>query len=141
MTGQDVDRLFDLLAIFRPKDKRLKDQTLRNAWMFVLKPYDPDDVREAVAEYFREKSYWPDVTEIAKRCPPVAGKSDNTPIVPAGWEKQAEALKRFEELKKRRREAGIPDNWKEAREAGFAAAEYEKATDELGIGVEVCLWP
>lgn len=140
MTGQDIDRLFELLAIFRPKDKHLENQALKNAWLFVLKPYSVDDVREAVAQYFRESSYWPDVTEIAKRCPPVSAAADNIPAVPDGWEKQDETLKRFEELKKRRREAGIPADWEEAREAGLTVAEYEKITDEAGLGVEVCLW-
>lgn len=71
MTGQDIDKLFELLAIFRPGDKHLGDKQLRSAWLFVLKPYAPEDVREAVAQYFRESSYWPDVTDIAKRCPKI----------------------------------------------------------------------
>lgn len=69
MTREDTDRLFALLAIYRPNDPHAEDNTLRSAWALVLEPYAPDDVRAAVAAYFRESKYWPDVTDIASRCP------------------------------------------------------------------------
>ena len=69
MTREDTDRLFELLSIYRPNDPHAQDKTLRSAWALVLEPYAPEDVRVAVAEYFRESKYWPDVTDIASRCP------------------------------------------------------------------------
>ena len=58
MTGQDIDRLFELLAIFRPGDKHLEDQNLKNAWLFVLKPYCPEDVRKALPPSRSRKPKW-----------------------------------------------------------------------------------
>ena len=69
MTKEDVKNLWELFRVFRPNDPHLKDGTLRKAWALVLEPYSVDDVRAAVAEYFREHKYWPDVTDIASRCP------------------------------------------------------------------------
>lgn len=69
MTRADVDRLFQLLAIYRPGDARADNKQLRAAWALVLEPYPPEAVREAVAAWFRECSWWPDVSDIARRCP------------------------------------------------------------------------
>lgn len=69
MEKTDVKNLWELLRIFRPNDPHLRDKKLQSAWALVLAPYAVDDVRAAVAAYFREQSYWPDVTEIAARCP------------------------------------------------------------------------
>lgn len=142
MTGQDVDRLFELLAIFRPKDKHLEDKQLRSAWLFVLKPYAPDDVREAVAEYFRESSYWPDVTDIAKRCPKITRntRDDLPPADDKHWKKQQEWAKHYDDVRCRRREAGFPETWLEAKEAGgWTMKEYQDAMDEAGLGFELIL--
>lgn len=69
MTKEDIDNLFELLAIYRPKDRHLSDKTLKSAWLLVLEPYKPADVKQAVGAYFRESGYWPDVSDIATRCP------------------------------------------------------------------------
>lgn len=71
MTREDVGRLFELLAIYRPGDRHLQDSTLRSAWALVLAPYSPESVREAVGAYFRESKFWPDVTDLAQRCPAI----------------------------------------------------------------------
>lgn len=142
MTGQDVDKLFELLAVFRPKDKHLEDQTLKNAWLFVLKPYDPEDVREAVAQYFRESSYWPDVTDIAKRCPKIvrSTRDDPPPATDKHWQKQQEWAKHYNDLRRKRREAGLPETWWEAKEAGgWTMEEYDKAVDEAGLGFDTIM--
>lgn len=69
MTKKDVERLFELLAIYRPGDRHLEDKTLKAAWLLVLEPYAPADVKAAVGAYFRESKYWPDPSDIAMRCP------------------------------------------------------------------------
>ena len=81
MTREDTDRLFELLAIYRPGDPRAEDKLLRSAWALVLEPYAPEDVRAAVAEYFRACKYWPDVTDIASRCPQPTAAAE-----PERWE-------------------------------------------------------
>lgn len=79
MKRNEIDDLFRLLAIFRPGDKHLSDPMLRSAWFLILEPFDHDEVRDAVAGYFRENKYWPDVTDIAKRCPrPVCAEPAGT---------------------------------------------------------------
>lgn len=141
MTGQDVDRLFELLAIFRPGDRHLEDRQLRSAWLFVLKPYEPEDVRSAVAEYFRERKYWPDVTDIANLCPKITKNTRDwtTPDTDRHWKKHAELLERYMVLKRRRREAGLPETWREALEAGLTAHGYVKAACEAGLWVDTIM--
>ena len=68
MTREDTDRLFELLRLFRPGDPKVDNKRLRSAWALVLEPYEVDDVRSAVADYFRGNSFFPDVTDIATRC-------------------------------------------------------------------------
>lgn len=141
MTGQDIDQLFELLAIFRPGDKHLTDQNLKNAWLFVLKPYCPEDVRKAVAEYFRHDKYWPDVTDIAKLCPelPKASSVPQLAEVDRYWRKQREMLDRYEALKRQRREAGLPETLLDARDAGMSLEEYDRLTEGDGLEFEVIL--
>lgn len=143
MTGQDVDKLFELLAIFRPKDKHLEDQALRNAWLFVLKPYAPEDVREAVAQYFRESSFWPDVTDIAKRCPkviPESTREEAPPDTGRHWKRQLELAEHYGNLRCKRREAGLPETWWAAKEAGgWTLEEYDKAVEDAGLGFDTIM--
>lgn len=145
MTGNDIDRLFELLAIFRPGDKHLEDRKLRSAWLLVLKPYSVEDVREAVASYFREKRYWPEVTEIATRCPNIESRQKPRRVPPPEtfWERW---VSRNRQLEDRRREAGFPGTWSEAKDRGYKTmTEYEEAMDEAGLGLEITLdnsmWP
>lgn len=138
MTGQDIDRLFELLGIFRPGDKHLEDQNLKNAWLLVLKPYKTEDVRNAVAEYFRQNKYWPDVTDISRLCPPIKTESRNelSKKTDHNWEKQLETLRRYKDLKRRRREAGLPETGWEAKEAGMSVEEYDQFTAAAGLELE-----
>lgn len=141
MTGQDIDRLFELLAIFRPEDKHLTDQSLKNAWLFVLKPYCPEDVREAVAEYFRQNKYWPDVTDIAKLCPPIEAESRSgfSERTDHSWQKQLEMLRKYNDLKRRRQEAGLPETPWEAKESGMSFEEFDQLVESVGLGFEEVL--
>lgn len=68
---EDIDNLFDLLAIFRKNDPHLEDKKLRSAWLLVLSPYERDDVRNAIGAWFRKSKYWPEPAEIAALCPPL----------------------------------------------------------------------
>lgn len=80
MTREDIENLWKLLEVFRPKDQRLKDKRLKSAWLAVLEPYKPEDVKTAVIEYFRTSGYWPDVSDISMRCPqPVSRSSEYKP--------------------------------------------------------------
>ena len=80
MTREDIENLWKLLEVFRPKDPRLKDKRLKSAWLAVLEPYKPEDVKTVVIEYFRTSGYWPDGSDISMRCPqPVSRSSEYKP--------------------------------------------------------------
>lgn len=68
MTRDDIRDLWRFLALFRPGDRRVENQELKAVWALVLEPYDRDEVRAAVVAHFRESKYWPDVTDITRRC-------------------------------------------------------------------------
>lgn len=54
-----------------------QDKQLKSAWFLILEPWSPAEVKQAVAEQFREHKYWPDVTDISMRCPKrSSGSSD-----------------------------------------------------------------
>lgn len=107
MTKEDMNGIWKLLGTYRAGDKRLGDKTLLQAWYLVLEPYEAEEVRRAVADYFRERKYWPDVTDIASRCPkparPVAadpepGRYDAAGIVPWGFRSFEENTRQLEAL-------------------------------------------
>lgn len=144
MDRQDIADLWALLAVFRPRDPHLRDKTLRAAWAMVLEPYGRDDVRKAVAEYFRESKYWPDVTDIARRCPKPAGAADP--------EDHLEAMRRAKPSPEQRsREeamhagyrsyraaleaAGLP-SLSQARAQGMRCADWDALTQGAGIWLE-----
>ena len=141
MTGQDIDRLFELLAIFRPGDKHLADRNLKNAWLLVLKPYKTEDVRNAVAEYFRKNKYWPDVTDIANLCPEIdkADRNGLSEKTDRHWKKQLEMLRRYDDLKRKRRDVGLPETRWEAKKAGMSFEEFDQLGEGDGLGFEEVL--
>lgn len=140
MDKQDIADLWALLAVFRPNDPHLRDKTLRAAWALVLEPYSRDDVRKAVAEYFREKKFWPDVTEIAGRCPqprepealeamryrqPTAGERQRT----------AEMVRRWRAYRAALEAAGLP-GLSQAQAQGMRCADWDALTRSAGICLE-----
>lgn len=68
MKKKDIERLFDLLSIYFPGHPSLRDNVLRSAWLLVLKPFEPDDVKRAVAAYLRDCQHFPHPQEIAVKC-------------------------------------------------------------------------
>ena len=137
LTREDTDNLFKLLAIYRPNDPRAEDITLRSAWALVLEPYDPADVKAAVVAYFREKKFWPDVTDIATRCPPLPQTQHQPPPPTGGYIDHAvEALReRWQDLCRQRRAARVPGTWEEAKKAGLTAEAWMNMLDERGFAL------
>lgn len=137
MTQEEIDKLFELLLVFRPNDPRAKDKRLKSAWYLVLAPYKRDDVREAVAGYFREKSFWPDVTDIASRC---HMPEDRTPTEDGLCRKDGECPRCvqpnvwewWQAREKAKEYAGIPPLLK-AFEDGMSIEEYMAMCDKAGI--------
>jgi len=137
VTREDTDNLFKLLAIFRPNDPRAEDTTLKSAWALVLEPYAVEDVRAAVAAYFREKKFWPDVTDISSRCPPLPQMPHQPPPLTGGYIDHAvEALReRWQELRRQCRAAGVPGTWEDAKKAGLTWAAWMDILDERGLAL------
>lgn len=144
MDKQDIADLWALLAIFRPNDPHLRDKTLRAAWALVLEPYGRDDVRKAVAEYFRESKYWPDVTDIARRCPKPAGAADPEDHLeamryrqPTAGERQrtAEMVRGWRAYRAALEAAGLP-SLSQAQAQGMRCADWDALTQGAGIWLE-----
>lgn len=133
ISREDIDNLFGLLAIFRPNDPHLKQQNLRSAWFLVLAPYEKDDVRQAVGDWFRQSKYWPEPSEIASLCPPLPEKGRKETQMGAmdpGWYGRHEQWKKLVAL---RREAGIPATIRDAQDAGMTDREWLDILAERGL--------
>ena len=136
MTRDDTDRLFELLRIFRPSDPKVDDKRLRSAWALVLQPYEVDDVRAAVADYFREEKYFPDVTDIARRCTPTP--QNEPPPEPSA--RSVEVLQRHraeltawhDEFVAELHRAGLP-TLHEAVEQGLTIPAWNRLLDASGF--------
>ncbi len=138
LTREDTDKLFRLLAFYRPNDPHLKDNALRAVWALTLAPYSVDDVREAVVSYFRTQKYWPDPTDISSRCPqPETPKTKSLPTPTARYiDPAVESLReRWQELCRQCRAAGVPDTLGEAQKAGLTWAAWMEILDERGLGL------
>lgn len=68
MNRDEIDKLFELLRIYFPNDRKLKDERLKSAWLLLLEPYRPKTVRQAVVAALRENVNLPDPQKIAVRC-------------------------------------------------------------------------
>lgn len=132
MTKQDMDGLWKLLGIYRPKDPRLEDKTLKAAWLLVLEPYDPADVKSAVAAYFRGSKYWPDPSDITTRCPPPP-EQDAVLERPASTGRADTKVREWwEDFRTRLLAAGLPTA-SEAKAQGITAAEWCAMLDTAGL--------
>ena len=133
MTREDMGNLWKLLGVYRPGDKHLNDKTLRSAWFLVLEPYSVDDVRSAVADYFRGCKFWPDVTDIARRCPPLPEKRQ-VRAVESREQKAVTVLRdQWERVCLARQAAGVPATIGQAIEAGMSASEWDGLLADLGL--------
>lgn len=132
MTKEDIDRLFELLEIYRPKDKHLEDKRLRSAWLLVLEPYKPEDVRQAVADYFRAKKFWPDVTDLAALCPPLPVRVFPRALQPNDCDSET-MYRQWKAHCDVVRQAGFPATVKEAIKAGLTLREWEDMLENAGL--------
>ncbi len=111
MKKDDVDRLFDLLEIYFPGDARLRDKVLKNAWLLVLKPFEPEDVKQAIASHLRECRFFPRVQEVALKCHlPAAAPADDVEFQLDKWDKlHLDHLKAYREaISAALQERGLP---------------------------------
>ena len=67
MTKEDIDRLFRLLEIYFPNSPKVRNNTLKSAWLLVLEPFDPSEVKKSLVSQLRESKFFPDPQSIAVR--------------------------------------------------------------------------
>ena len=107
LNAKEMDALWEMLGILRPKDARLRNETLKLVWSRALEPYAWSDVHEAVLTHFRTQKYFPDVADITGRCPqprepealeamryrqPTAGERQRTAEMVRRWRSYRAAL-------------------------------------------------
>lgn len=104
-------------------------------WHDIFRDDKAATVGIAVKEFINEdsKGFPPTPGQIRTKMPKniraLAGRSANDP-------KWAEFQRRHAELMECRRSAGLPGGWAEAQAQGMTAAEYTRACDESGVGVD-----
>lgn len=132
MDRNDVDNLFELLRIFRPDSPKVEDKKLRAAWLLVLQPFSVDRVREAVAQYFREEKFFPDVSDIAKRCRSTAPDATPEQVRDSGAKASPDLLEWWADRKRALREAGLPTA-ADAMRRGMRMADHMMLLEQAGL--------
>ncbi|MEA4932593.1 MAG: hypothetical protein VB071_03250 [Lawsonibacter sp.] len=133
MTAQEMNEIWKLIGSHRPGDKRLQDKQLLKSWYLSLKACEAADVQTAVAEHFRENHFWPDVSEIGKRCPQVFRREERASTVRDNGGQTSQVLvERMEAWHRELREKGLP-SLHEALEAGMSLSEWRAGLDAAGI--------
>lgn len=102
MTLDDVNKLFRYLAIHFENSPKAHSKRLQNAWLELLEPYDPKDVKAALLECLREKRHFPDAPDVAAKCQPYQPQraSDVKPCPAPDWNAIKEFRNFYEKLKK-----------------------------------------
>ena len=140
LNTKEMDALWEMLGILRPKDARLRNETLKLVWSRALEPYAWSDVHEAVLTHFRTQKYFPDVADITGRCPqprepealeamryrqPTAGERQRTAEMVCRWRSYRAALEA----------AGLP-SLSQAQANGMRCADWDALTQGAGICLE-----
>lgn len=139
MTANDIDRLFQLLEIYFPNTSRTKSRQLKNAWLLILEPYDPEEVKKALTEQLRENRFFPDPQSVAVRCklPPQTEQPENTASVGADYSKEFTAMMArlgpwHREYKKALHDQGLPTAI-EAKLSGMPFSSWCKMVKDVEV--------
>ena len=140
MTVEQTGTILGLLEGAFPHafpDDQAKRKALR-LWAEVFAEDRVQDVKAAAIAYVNTagKSFFPTPGQIRAKLPQKAcgpSKAADAPL----WQKQRMRLERYEALKRRRREAGLPESVYEARQAGMSCEEYDRLVEAAGLGLEV----
>lgn len=84
MTNDEMNQIWAMLAMYRPKDRRLKDKGLKDLWSLTFEPYSFEEVQAAVVAHFREYKFFPTPPEITARCTLPAGAGGQRPSSGSG---------------------------------------------------------
>ena len=135
MTKEDIDNLFQLMAIYFPGDRRLCDKVLKNAWLLVLEPYEPSEVKAALASHLRESKYFPCVQDVAGKCrklPPPAPAVKERYVADRLDQKHIEHCRRYHTAMDMELQArGLP----QMRDFNGSCIEWDRMVTQAGIDV------
>lgn len=79
MTLTDVENLFEYLKIHFEHNPKAHNRLLMKAWLELLEPYSPANVKAALLAVMREGRHFPDCQDIAVKCAQVAPESAGPP--------------------------------------------------------------
>lgn len=139
MTAEETDKLFQLLEIYFPNSPKVKSKKLKSAWLLVLEPYEPDEVKRALIEQLRESRFFPDPQAVAVRCklPSLVEQPEPADSVQEDYSREFNAMMAWlgpwhEEWTKKLHSLGLP-TLGEARSAGMSVPEWNKLLDKSGV--------
>ena len=139
MTAKDVDGLFQLLEIYFPNSSKAKNKTLKSAWLLVLEPFPPEEVKRALAEQLRESRFFPDPQAVAVRCklPPHAKQPNSATSIGTDYSKEFNAMMAwlgpwYEEYKKALHSHGLPTAI-EARLGGILVSDWSEMVKDVEV--------
>lgn len=135
MTRADIDSLFELLRLYRQGDRRADSEKLRKAWLLVLEPYAPADVKQALLTYLRRSKFWPDPSEIAILCPPLPEESPPSPASAAPRRANAPLWDWWQQHRDSLHRAGLPTA-AEHRAKGGSIRDYYTLLEQSGYREE-----
>lgn len=104
-----------------------------NLWSDIFRFDDAGAVGMAVQDFISEddKGFPPVPGQLKKRIP--KQRIDQIDALSFSWKRQKEMLDKYELLKQRRLEAGIPATRFDAYKAGILYKEYDRITEEAGL--------
>lgn len=141
MTTKDVDGLFQLLEIYFPNSPKAKSKTLKSAWLLVLEPFPPEEVKRALAEQLRENRFFPDPQAVAVRCniPPQAKQQDSAAGTGTDYSKELNAMMdrlgpRYEKYEKALHDHGLPTAV-EAKVRGIPVSKWCEMVKDVEVSI------
>lgn len=142
MTRNDIDRLFQLLAIYYPTSPKVRSEITKQSWFLVLEPFDPEDVKKALVLHMQTSKHFPFVQEISTRCKlPATEPTESTAGIGTDYANDVACMMEWlgpwhEKWEEKLHGLGLP-TFGEAVASGMTTAEWNHMMEEAGV-LELC---
>lgn len=144
MNREDIQKIWSYIKALRPhlSTDRLPRLTkeVATAWASNLTGYSVEEVMQAADKQLAKGSFWPDLSEIMAELPPPSPSRTHliqSAHASTGHHREDPVLEQlrecFNELERKRREAGIPASYAEAKAAGLTYTETETLWESAGL--------
>lgn len=144
MTIEQTGMILDLIesaipSAFSGRMAENKRKTLKT-WAESFSGDDMSDVKAAVIAFINEteKGFFPTPGQIRAKMPKKMTES-SLAATSSSWQRQLGMLRRYKDLKRRRRESGLPETRWEAKDGGMSVEEYDQLVESVGLGFEEIL--